>query len=156
MLHRFSHSVKKYCSLSLLLFLLASCSSIRHTRLSVPVTELRQVEKLASRHPPYGGTLKAKGTKELRVESVTGLRLIRKNWERVQVPIPFTVEGTSDTLILKGDKTVTQLQLEDVDYLEVDAKVEGPWRPTDYLAVVAVTIGVMFCLATVAILGSDD
>ncbi len=151
-----SHSVKKICSLSVAAIVLASCSSIRPMRLSVPITELRLVEKLASRHPPLDETLTAKGTQGLRVESVTGLRVIRKNWEAVRVPVPFTVERTSDTLMLKAKKSVTELKLEDVDYLEVDAKVKGPWRPTDYLAVVAVTVGMVICLAMVSALESDD
>jgi len=156
MSERFSHSVKNNCSLLVALFVIASCSSMRPTRLSVPVTELRQVQKLAGPRPPYGETLKARGTDALRVEAVFGLRVIRKDREAIPVPVPFTVELASGTLTLKGKSDWKQVKLDDVDYLEVDARAAGPWRPTDYLAVVAVTVGALFCVAAVSMISSDD
>ncbi len=152
----FSHSVKKCCSVVLALHLLASCSAVWPIRLSVPVTELRQVEKLARTRHPLGETLEAKGTRQLAVESVTRLRVITKDREAVPVPVPFTAAITPDTLTLRGKKSSVQLKVETVDYLEVDARVKGPWRPSDYLALAVFTVGAMVCLAAISAIQNDD
>ncbi|MBU1069499.1 hypothetical protein KJ975_08030 [Myxococcota bacterium] len=151
-----SHSVKKPCSFGVALLLLASCSSIRPTRLSVPVTEIGQVEKLARVRHPLGETLHSKGTGPLVVESVTRLRVITKDRMAVPIPVPFTAALTPDTLTLKGKKSSTRLKIETVDYLEVDARVKGPWRPTDYLSMAAFTVGALFCLAAISMIQDDD